>query len=92
MRPRIHIEDHALLRMIERGCERNLDLQDMQMRVLETVAARNESSTKHISEKHKTFVKYFPDGLCFYVVCVGYNSDGEQEYRIKTVIIEEGRP
>jgi len=88
----IHIEDHALMRMIERGIEWDLDLHETRKRVFDTVLAGNETPSRHASEKHTTYVRYFGDGLCFYVICDRYQSPGYVNFVIKTVIIEEGRP
>lgn len=89
---RIHIEDHALFRMIERGIERNLDLHETRKRAFETIMIGNEALSRHASGKHTTYVKYFGDGLCFYVICDRHQSPGNTSFVIKTVIIEEGMP
>lgn len=89
---RIEISDHASERLSSRCAERSLPVEEAIRRVYLTIINGSLSPNKHRSKKHRTYMMYFPDGLCFYVICKESHPSGEPYLTVVTVIIEEGRP
>lgn len=82
---------HALDRLTQRCWGSGLDLEEARKRVFETVEAGSPAYKKHRSKKYRTYERYYPDGLCFYVICQQKQFQEISKIRVVTIIIEEGR-
>ncbi|MEK6960062.1 MAG: hypothetical protein AABX47_02740 [Nanoarchaeota archaeon] len=89
---RIDINEHALERIEQRCSGWPILSWEGMARVRDTVLTGRICQTRHRSRKHKVFVKYYSDGLCFYVICEEKQNHKGARIRVLTVIIEEGRP
>jgi len=89
---RIEISDHASERLSARCAEHSLPIENAINRVYLTIINGSLSPNKHRSKKHRTYMRYFSDGLCFYAICEESHPRGEPYLTVVTVIIEEGRP
>lgn len=87
----IHIETHALLRIIERGERFGLTFEETKERVFQVIKTGSCPNKKHLSINHCTYYKYFNDNLSFYVICEEKKGEFQNKILVKTIIIEEGR-
>ena len=84
---RVYINAHCALRILERGLKFGLDYFETKKRVFQTLKEGKLSKKKHRTVGKKTYVKYFKDNLCFYLIC----KEKRGKVLIKTIIIEKGR-
>ena len=87
----IYYDEHALFRLVERGSRFGLTLEESQKRVKETLFYGSESK-KHLSKNHFSSCRYFPDNTTMFVIWKNGILHKKTMVRIKTIIIEAGRP
>ena len=85
------VDEHAAQRLLERAVFFGLE-EDEANRRLWTTLRTGSPARKHLSEKYTTYVRYFSDNLSMYVVFHEARNHGLRQVRIKTVIVEVGRP
>jgi hypothetical protein len=85
----IEFEVHAMHRMLHRGAKFGLDYFETESRVKQTASQAIKS--RRILSKNPVYYQYFPDNLCFYVVCKERAFEDAVYVRVITVIIQRGR-
>ncbi|MFH1917059.1 MAG: hypothetical protein ABIJ21_07395 [Nanoarchaeota archaeon] len=87
----VEFDKHAIYRLNERSATFNLDIDEAYERVLTTIHYGHHAK-KHRSYKHTTYFHYFQDNLSFYVICKTKRGKIWNKIKVKTIIIERGKP